>query len=275
VARGSLSGFFFDVEAWFGSVSVQRMSYAERGVYKDMLCQEWRDPSRSLPDDPEAVADLIAVTPQHRADVLVAWPIVRQKFVADRRQLKRMINVRLEHTRRVQQQFRTKRELAGQSGGKRKAANAQKLKALLASKAIAPLDFAIAKPSVEAVANVESSRVGLGRVEVEAATAAVSARSKRPIYTSDRFAVFEWQLDELAKMLGSHLDAFDLHAFFDAIAQQSRASGLVIPRADVWPWLQAQVLAEVQRRGLPLATAGTSDEARFQALIAKGPSRRP
>lgn len=79
-----------------------------------------------------------------------------------------------------------------------------------------------------------------------------SGGSKRPIYTSDRFVVFEWMLDDLGRMLGAHLDAFDLHQFFDSLSKQSREQGLVIPKLQVWPWLQAQVLREAKRRGLPI-----------------------
>lgn len=83
--------------------------------------------------------------------------------------------------------------------------------------------------------------------------------SKRPIYQSDRFVVFEWQLDELARTLGPHLDAFDLHGFFDDLSRQSREDGLVIPsdREARWKWLQAQVEGEVRRRGLPMADVAT------------------
>ncbi len=77
--------------------------------------------------------------------------------------------------------------------------------------------------------------------------------SKRPIYQSDRFVVFEWQLDSLSRMLGDHADGFDLHAWFDTLTQRSRQTGLVIPkRCD--EWLQAQTLAEAQRRGFQIAT---------------------
>ncbi len=102
-----------------------------------------------------------------------------------------------------------------------------------------------------------------------AAERAPESRSKRPIYTSDRFAVFEWQLDELAKILGSHYEDFDLHAFFDGLTQQSRAGGLVIARADVWPWLQVQVIDEAKRRGFPFAGAKNSaaDDARAVAKL--------
>lgn len=58
-------------------------------------------------------------------------------------------------------------------------------------------------------------------------------------------------------MLGPHLDGFDLHAFFDALTQKSRADGLIIPadREARWRWLQAQVEAEAKRRKLPIAGA--------------------
>ena len=81
--------------------------------------------------------------------------------------------------------------------------------------------------------------------------------SKRPIYQSDRFVVFEWQLWELERMLGPHVEAFDLHAFFDALTQDSRSKALVISgnrrNSDFWPWLQQQVLEEAKRRKLPVA----------------------
>jgi hypothetical protein len=89
-----------------------------------------------------------------------------------------------------------------------------------------------------------------------------TARSKRPVYTSDRFAVFEWQLDELSKVLGNHFENFDLHGFFDILTQQSRSDGLVIPKADVWLWLQAQVITEAQRRGLPMANVAAANSRR-------------
>lgn len=113
-----------------------------------------------------------------------------------------------------------------------------------------PSDEITRKPLAVSRKPVASSRQPLAAVPASA-----DARSKHPVYTSDRFAVFEWQFDELSKVLGSHLDAFDLLAFFDALSQQSRADGLVIPKSEVWAWLQVQVLDEAKRRGLPMASA--------------------
>lgn len=103
-----------------------------------------------------------------------------------------------------------------------------------------------------------------------------TARSKRPIYQSDRFVVFEWQFDDLGRLLGSHLDAFDLHAFFDALSKQSRDAGLIIPQRDSGAWLQHQVLTEAQRRGLPIAVVtAPSKQAQKFAGILKNMKGRP
>lgn len=71
--------FPFDVKDWRGSRAVQRMSFSERGVYFDMMLEQWDH--GPLPDDPQQVADAIASTDTHQAEVLAAWPVVRRKFV--------------------------------------------------------------------------------------------------------------------------------------------------------------------------------------------------
>ncbi len=101
------------------------------------------------------------------------------------------------------------------------------------------------------------------------------ARSNRPIFRGQRITVFEWQFDDIGKLLGPHLDAFDLHAWFYALDARCLAEGLILPR-DGGRWLQAEVLAEAQRRGLPLRVAGGADfNAELAAIVAKGPSVRP
>lgn len=105
-----------------------------------------------------------------------------------------------------------------------------------------------------------------------------SARSKRPIFTGQRVKVFEWQLDDLNNLLGPHTDAFDLHEFFFVLDAKCLQDGLIPPVRDGGVWLQAEVLAEAQRRGLPLRVVGGPPpdvEAEFAALARKGPSVRP
>lgn len=245
-----VSGFFFNVEKWFGSVAVQRMSFSEKGVYFTMMLQQWRDSQRNLPDDMVAVAELIAVTPAQVAEVEAAWPTVRRKFVTSKHDESRIYNIEIEHTRRKQRaNFRNKQK-AGQVGGKASARKRQ-------TPHVLPLNdcLSTAQRSSTDQSSTEKSRSDQSRSAAPLQQPIPDARSKRPIYTSDRFVVFEWQLDELGRILGAHFDDFDLHAFFDSLCQSSRASGLVIPREGVWEWLQAQVLAEARRRGFPIASA--------------------
>lgn len=112
-------------------------------------------------------------------------------------------------------------------------------------------DYAGGRAREEATANGS----GLVVLSSEGVQGEVTARSKRPIYRSDRFVVFEWQLEDLSQMLGPHVVAFDLHAFFDDLSRQSRESGEVLPadRDELWAWLKGRVSTEARRRGLPMA----------------------
>ena len=81
----------------------------------------------------------------------------------------------------------------------------------------------------------------------------VNARSRRPIFQGQRFVVFDWMLEDMSRTLGSQTDDFDLHSWFFEIDGALAAAGTVLPKAEQWPWLQQQLVAEVKRRGLPMA----------------------
>lgn len=81
------------------------------------------------------------------------------------------------------------------------------------------------------------------------------ARSKRPMFTGQRLTVFEWMLDDCTRTLGAFTEEFDLHAWFFDLDDRAVSAGLVIPKKDGGAWLQAQLVAEAQRRGLPLRMA--------------------
>lgn len=261
--------FLFDVEQWRGSLPIQRMSFTERGVYQEMLNQQWIAKERSLPDDPEAVADLIAPSPAHVAEVLAAWPVVRRKFVHCRRDHTRIYNIKLEQIRRKQRAQLSIWVAAGRRGGK---ASARKRWTDKEIEVKPPLSQPVAKVT-EGLGREGLGREGLGR---EKPSVAVDARSKRPIFSGQRLAVFEWQFDELSKMLGAHLDAFGLDEWFYTADGMAVDSGVVRQPRDWWPWLQQTTLAEAQRRGLPVALGmADADDAAFAALIRKGPSVRP
>jgi uncharacterized protein YdaU (DUF1376 family) len=159
-APDSLSKFLFDVAAWRGSRAIQRMSFAERGVYFEMLLEQWE--RRLLPDDPRAVADLIAVSEAQAAEVVAAWETVRRKFLTHPRGI---YNDTLERTRRQQREYRKAKQDAGREGGKARAAKYGKDDPLRPSSAIAVLQQKVAKRSgkgregkVEKVEKVEKRR---------------------------------------------------------------------------------------------------------------------
>lgn len=88
------------------------------------------------------------------------------------------------------------------------------------------------------------------------APTAANARSKHPVFKGQRFVVFDWQLEDLSRMLGSHTDAFDLHAWFFDLDAKAVSDGFVVPQRDGGKWLQEQTQAEAIRRGIPIAASG-------------------
>lgn len=104
-----------------------------------------------------------------------------------------------------------------------------------------------------------------------------SANSKHPVFTGQRVTVFEWMLTECLGILGTHAEAFDLHAWFYDIDAEAVKGGIVIPKRDRGAWLQEQLVTEAQKRGLPLAFAAAADpyEQAIKDAAAKGPSKRP
>jgi len=241
--RERSSGYFRDVEKWNGSRSVQRMSFSERGVYEAMLDEQWLH--RILPDDPEQVADLIAITPEHRAEVIAAWPKVRAKFVRAEKGPIRIYNVQLEITRRKQKQTFKSRSVAGRIAGKASAEKRKTNMELVVNDSSTTVERSSTDKSRE-----EESRSEQIRQEV---IVQPTARSKRPIFVGQRLTVFEWQLDNCMKTLGPLTNAFDLHEWFGQLDAEAARANLVIPRRDGGEWLDARLLEECQRRGLPIA----------------------
>jgi uncharacterized protein YdaU (DUF1376 family) len=238
---GKSPAFQFYPSDFMGDGKQAGMSLQECGAYIRLICVCWND--GSIPDDVTRIAHIVGT---NKSTMVKLWPAVRACF---KEKNGRLVHKRLEEERRKQADFRRR-----QSDASRK--RWDKPKPSHGNATALPVDIPNASSSIF---SLQSSSSDFRRTA--AAETPTNGRSKRPIYTSDRFAVFEWQLDELGRTLGSHTEAFDLHSFFDGLSQQSRDSGLVIPRDDVWPWLQAQVLTEAKRRGLPIASAEASAEA--------------
>jgi len=250
-------GFYFNVEEWRGSRSVGRMSMAERGVYLEMMIEQWL--RRTLPDNVEEIADAIAITAEQNAEVVAAWPVVRRKFITDASG--RILNVKVEQVRRKQRANLRERREAGRLAGKASAAKRAAAKGLTVNDRSTPV-----QPSSTDRRGEEG--IGKDRIGGEQ-NRPLAARSKRPIFTGQRLTVFEWMLDDLLRMLGPHGEDFGLDLWFWDADQRAMKETVVV--SDWWPWLKAATQAEAQRRGLPIAlltpTLG-KQTTRLQAALA-------
>ena len=89
---------------------------------------------------------------------------------------------------------------------------------------------------------------------------------ERPKFQGSRFAVFQWQEDELTRTLGQNTEVFNLPKWYFTLDQRAAASNEVIPRDGVWAWLQARTLTEARARGLPIADTRPSREVKHARL---------
>lgn len=97
------------------------------------------------------------------------------------------------------------------------------------------------------------SRARANAHQSAAAAMPVHGRSRQPIFRGNRFVVFDWMLEDIAQMLGPETESFRLDEWFDALDQEAAKQNVVLPKSEMWPWLQARLLAEAQARGLTIA----------------------
>jgi hypothetical protein len=188
------------------------------------------------------------------ATVKRLWPAVAPCFQPAAQEGGRLINRRLERERKKQRAFRRRQVDNGKKGGR-------------PPKPEKPPDNpSLSQPGKPAAPIWQSSDLissdlissHLSSAEKTAAEEPTNARSKRPIFTSSRFVVFEWQFDDLRRLLGPSFDAFDIHEWFFELSKKADAAALVIPQRDGGKWLQEQTMAEAVRRGLPVAISAAA-----------------
>jgi hypothetical protein len=125
--------FQFYIDDYRGSRAVQRMTFAQRGMYIEMLIEQWD--KGSLPDCPRACAQLLGGTDE---EWIAAWPALRRKFV-DRRAKpreeheieipaeddpdRRIVNLKLEKVRKAKRAYKRERQTSGRAGGEARARN--------------------------------------------------------------------------------------------------------------------------------------------------------
>ncbi len=89
----------------------------------------------------------------------------------------------------------------------------------------------------------------------------VNSRSKRPIFQGQRFVVFDWMLEDLGRTLGEkHLNEFDIDTWLWTLNEKAVSENVVKAKNDWWPWIQAELIAEAKRRGLPVDSPNAISE---------------
>lgn len=229
MAPDKLLAEWFWIDRWVGS-SAFGLPQEARGVYREMLTQAWRRGAQ-LPNDPDQIRRMTATT---AGEWRRAWPKVKKFWRIDGDTLVNDTQLEIYAEAKARSERASKRGLSGaQARHKHSNGNAQ------------------AEPEHKPPVSVSGLQSPKEREQKK------SGGSKRPIFSGNRFVAFEWMLDDLVRTLGAHSETFDLHAWFDALDQRAVADNLVITREECWPWLQAELTAEVKRRGLPMVTTST------------------
>lgn len=251
---GRPPAFQFYPKDFLTDSNVVVMSLQERGAYITLICQCWIE--GEIPTDLARLARLCGVP---LTVFRKLWPALAPCFRPLRRDADRLVHPRLERERQKQIDWRD-----GQSERGTKGAAARWRKHNDAKPTPSKINGdAISGPMAEAMLNdafdlQSPSQSPSQSADSRQKPAAVDARSKRPIFKGQRFVVFEWQLDDLRRMLGAHVEPFDLHAWFFDLDAKAAAAELAVPQRDGGKWLHDETLAEAIRRGLPVAASAST-----------------
>lgn len=266
------TAFLFDVLDWRSSRTVQRMSFALRGMFLEMLCEQWD--KKDLPDDPVAVAELLGGTVEEWA---AAWPVLRRQFV-DRRshprggdvaipttsdRTRRIVNLRLERTRRERLAYLKRQADAGRKGGLSKA---QRIERLSSSKPTGSLE---GRQRV-ATGSLSTSKEGNGKVLSGREGKGDKPAPPQVTYEGSRLKVFRWMHEDLVRRLGAR--DFDLLGWYLRLNVELERTGEGY--ADAWKFLQERLYrdAELPLPNLYGRTKTAGNVAAAERFVARGQS---
>lgn len=243
-----LTAMFWWIDRWRKSSAYMDMTLEEQGAYRNLL-DEAHLRGGPLPNDERILAKACGDA--------IAWPRIQIAVMA-RFELRpdgwhndTLDRILKESVRRAENQanYRNRKDNKSDNGRDNEGHNNP------ASPSPSP------SPSlVSGTGTISELKNKLIRKDVAAIKApsngsgGTHARSKHPVFSGERFVVFDWMLEDMIRTLGPHTDKFDLHEWFFSLDAQARTSELVIARAEQWPWLQAALLDEATKRGLPIAT---------------------
>lgn len=239
--------FQFYPKDFMADSNVVAMNLTELGAYMRLLCFCWLD--QSLPADMPGLARLCRVS---SAAFTKLWPALKPCFVeVDGR----LVQPRMERERQKQEDYRAAKAAAGKHGGRPPSKGKQTESRY---KADGKQNESTSKANESSpVSYLQSPISDLQKKEPPPA----DARSKRPIFSGQRLTVFEWMFDDCRRTLGEHLDGFAIDEWFFELDEMAVRANLVIPKRDGGEWLQSQLVAEAQRRGIPLRFASAKPAA--------------
>jgi hypothetical protein len=112
----------------------------------------------------------------------------------------------------------------------------------------------------EAYTDTEARSEAVAVAGTAAATTTKPQLKPRP-QQFGRITLHRWMLDQIIRNLGPHAESFDLDVWLDSLSGKADAQGVTFPTtSDVWPWVQAELKAECQRRGLAVASGETTSQ---------------
>lgn len=211
------------------------MTYTERGVYITLLSACWLE--GSIPSDTKALAAMLKLS-AGQVERMWAGPLGQCFHRCDDGRLRQK---RLEREREAQARYREKQSLKGRASAEARFNRGS----------------TVVQPSVvQPDGNSSSSSSSSSSKRTEERTPLLNdARSRRPIFSGQRLTVFEWMFEDCRRTLGENINDFGLDEWFFELDTMAVRSNLVIPKRDGGEWLQAQLVAEAQRRGIPLRFA--------------------
>ncbi len=222
--------FRFYAKDWLTSERVRLMGAEARGYYMDLLSHAWLQ--QGLPVALRDIAALLGVAPRKMTRL---WSSIGPLWVE---RAGRLINERQELERDKERAYRDRQRGAA---GKRWHTRG--------SPTETPTGVPRDKPWESLSVPVPVPNGGVPPLSA-------SARSNRPVFSGQRLVVFEWMYDDARRMLGPLTGNFHLDKWFYALDAELVTTQVVIPKRDGGRWFSEQLLAEVQRRGLPLSGAG-------------------
>ena len=252
-----LTGVLWWVDRWRKSSAFSDMTAEQQGLYRNLLDEVWLREDHIIPDVPRILAK-ISGDPEawgRSGDIVLKW---MKKVEGGWTHETALETIRSAELRAERQARYRNRQYNAQHNEPH---NEQRNNDHNNQRSPSPSPITEKKISnSKDLANSEVVASTTSTLVPKTAPPPVNARSKRPLFTGQRFTVFEWQLDDLSRLLGKHANDFDIHSWFFDLDARCLQSGEVIPQRDGGQWLQAQTLAEAQRRGLPIASANPPEQ---------------